>query len=291
MAAGVRIEGLMDRWRSRRLPRFTEPVSMVAAGSHVDDSDYQRWLPVLGQPHGRHRKVWEWCFILQTLDSRGLLRSGVSAVGFGVGTEPLVAVLAARGVTVLATDQPAEQAGAWDTSGQHAGAIDAVRRPDLCPDEVLDERVSFRAVDMRAIPADLGAFDVAWSSCCFEHLGSPDAGFDFVLASMDAVRGGGVAVHTTEIDCGSPAHVHEIGAVANGDYACFYRRRDLQRLVTRLRRAGYSVQCNYRIGAHHPLETNIDQQPYTHDPHMRLRVGDHVVTSFGLTIEKARTAG
>ena len=278
----------MSVWlRSLRTADFTADVSMVASGKHVGQPEYQRWLAAIAQTNGRHRKVWEWCFILQALENHNLLRSGVSAVGFGVGTEPLVAALAARGVRVLATDQAAEQAGEWGATGQHATAVDSLRRPELCDDAQFTRLVSFRPVDMRSIPADLGEFDLAWSSCCFEHLGSPDAGFDFVVASLAFVRPGGVIVHTTELDCDAGnKQLLEQGSVANGDYACFYRRQDLKGLVLRLRAAGHAVECNYHVGSRHPLEKQIDQQPYTHDPHMRLRVADRVVTSFGLTVVK-----
>jgi hypothetical protein len=281
----VRREALRDAFRSMRIADFDGRVSMVANGAHVDAPSYERWLKDIGQPHGRHRKVWEWCFILEALSVRDLLRPGVSAVGFGVGTEPMVAALAARGLRVLATDQAAEHAGAWGDSGQHASAIGAVQRPDLCDPAQFAELVDFRPVDMRSIPTDLRGFDVAWSSCCFEHLGSPDAGFDFVVESMRVLVPGGTAVHTTEIDC-SGGPLLETGTVAHGDYACFYRRQDLRRLVARLRAAGHVVDCNYRIGHRHPLETSIDVQPYTHDPHLRLRVGDRVVSSFGLVVTK-----
>lgn len=275
-----------DVVRSRRPAVFASNVSMVCSGAHTEEPEYQRWLPALGQENGRHRKVWEWCFMLQQLDERHLLRSGVNAVGFGVGSEPLVAALAARGVEVLATDQPVVQAGAWRDSGQHAAAIDDLHRPDLCPPEVFDAQVVFREVDMRSIPADLVDFDVAWSSCCFEHLGSPDLGFHFVLDSMATLRPGGVAVHTTEIDCGRGGGLLETGTVPGGDYVCFYRVADLRRLVRRLRRSGHLVNCNFHVSSTHSLEQEVDAPPYSHDPHLRLRVADRVVTSFGLVVTK-----
>jgi hypothetical protein len=140
---------------------------------------------------------------------------------------------------------------------------------------------------MRSIPDDVRGFDLAWSSCCFEHLGSPDAGFDFVIEAMKVLRPGGTAVHTTEIDCdGGP--LLQIGSVEQGDYACFYRRSDLERLVARLRAAGHHVRCNYHVSTRHPLESSIDEQPYHHDPHLRLRVGDRVVSSFGLVVTKGQ---
>ena len=68
--------------------------------------------------------------------------------------------------------------------------------------EDFDRLVDFQPVDMRSIPSTLRVFDAGSGppACCFEHLGSPQAGLDFVLASMDCLRPGGVAVHTTEYD-------------------------------------------------------------------------------------------
>src|SRR5947209_341172 len=57
-----------------------------------------------------HRKMWEWLFIAEVLRERGLLGPGHAGLGFGVGQEPLVALFAAEGCDVVATDQPRELA-------------------------------------------------------------------------------------------------------------------------------------------------------------------------------------
>ena len=57
-----------------------------------------------------HRKMWEWLFIAEALRERGMLAAGHRGVGFGVGQEPLVALFAAAGCAVVATDQPHESA-------------------------------------------------------------------------------------------------------------------------------------------------------------------------------------
>src|SRR5580692_7951047 len=51
-----------------------------------------------------HRKMWEWLFIAEALRERGMLAAGRRGLGFGVGLEPLVALFAAEGCTVVATD-------------------------------------------------------------------------------------------------------------------------------------------------------------------------------------------
>ena len=277
---------LGDRARSLRASPFTAAVSQVTAGAHAEDPAYVRWLELLDERNAYHRKTWEWCYIMESLDRNRVLRLGQRVLGFGVGREPIVPALAALGVTVVATDQPSGQAGAWSSTGQHASELDAIRRTSVCPDDRFTQLVSFEAVDMTAIPQHLQGFDGVWSSCCFEHLGSPDAGFDFVMASMECLRAGGVAVHTTEIDCADNADIAVQGSVAAGDYVCFYRARDLRRLVRRVRSAGHRVRCNFHVSNTHPAERKVDVQPYTHDPHIRLRVGDRVMTSFGLEIVK-----
>ncbi|HEX4982127.1 MAG TPA: hypothetical protein VFV63_10535 [Ilumatobacteraceae bacterium] len=277
---------LRDRARSLRPSSFTTAMSQVVAGAHAGDAAYIRWLELLDERKAYHRKTWEWCYIMEALDRHHVLRSGQRVLGFGVGREPIVPALAALGVCVVATDQPSAQAGAWSTTGQHASELDALRRPSVCPDDRFSRLVSFEPVDMTAIPQHLYGFDGLWSSCCFEHLGSPDAGFDFVMAAMDCLRPGGVAVHTTEFDCVDHVDLAVHGSVAAGDYVCFYRARDLRRLVRRLRAAGHLVRCNFYVSSSHPSERQIDVQPYTHDPHMRLRVGDRVMTSFGFEIVK-----
>src|ERR1700684_3063496 len=53
-----------------------------------------------------HRKMWEWLIIAAALRERGMLAAGRRGLGFGVGQEPLVALFAAEGCEVVATDQP-----------------------------------------------------------------------------------------------------------------------------------------------------------------------------------------
>ena len=77
---------------------------------------FERWcrilLPALrrsglcdekGRTH-LHRKLWEWCYIAQALDERGLLRSRSKGLAFAVGQEPLTAAFASLGCQVVATD-------------------------------------------------------------------------------------------------------------------------------------------------------------------------------------------
>src|SRR4051794_11065597 len=108
--------------------------SGFASAQQADRPEFIGWLGELGFediPRMRHnRKVWEWCFALEAMQQSGLMAPGRSALGFGVGHERLPAILASRGMTVVATDQAPESAGDWARTNQHATALAELRYDD-----------------------------------------------------------------------------------------------------------------------------------------------------------------
>ena len=131
---------------------------------------------------------------------------------------------------------------------------------------------------MNSIPADLRGFDFTWSSCALEHLGSLAAGADFVVAQMECLEPGGVAVHTTEYLVASNDATVEAGGTV------FYRRRDIEALADQLRGAGHHIDVDFTLGAT-PEDLHVDVPPYT-DVHLRTRLGGYVTTSLALVITK-----
>lgn len=264
---------------------LADPVSQMCTASQFDEPAYARWLERLRQPRHRHRKQWEFVYILQALERYGMLQPGARGLGFGVGREPLPAVMAAMGVSVVATDLSADDAGAavWHETGQHGAALDSLRHPEICDDATFAERVSFRPADMNAIPEDLVNFDFAWSSCAYEHLGSIAAGLRFVERSLDCLRPGGVAVHTTELNLTSNDDtIDHAGTV-------LFRRRDMERLALMLISRGHEVAQIRFDGGSSPLDTHVDVPPYGGDPHLKMALGRYATTSFGIIARKART--
>jgi hypothetical protein len=228
-----------------------------------------------------HRKMWEWLYICQALGERDMLRAGRRGVGFGVGREPLVALFAALGADIVATDldpSSARAAGWTDTGDEYTGGLAGLNDHRLCPPEEFDDRVRYRFVDMRQIPDDLVGFDFSWSSCAFEHLGDLSAGLDFVVAQMRGLNPGGVAVHTTEFNVSSNERTVETGATV------LYRRADIEALITRLRREGFAITCDFTEGVT-PADRHVDVPPFS-DTHLRTTLGEFVTTSIGLIVEK-----
>jgi 2-polyprenyl-3-methyl-5-hydroxy-6-metoxy-1,4-benzoquinol methylase len=278
---------------------FEALVSQVVSAAQFSEPSFKRLRKVLFPQDVRvawgseqatidipHRKVWEFCYILRAAEQHAKLQPGLTAVGFGVGQEPLPAALAKFGLSVLATDldASAEESAAWAATGQHLSQLSALSRPDVVSDAVLEERVRMRAVDMNHLPNDLGEFDLVWSACALEHLGSPKAGIDFVLRTLDLLKPGGVAVHTTELEL-TPREV-----TADYGHLAVYRVDDLNELRSEVRGRGLEMETNWYVAMDSPADRWIALPPYPHgDPaHLKLVIGESVSTSVGLIIRRPR---
>lgn len=244
---------------------------------------FRYWASQLGEVPGLlHRKLWEWCFITQALYERGMLREVCRGLGFAVGNEPLTGLFAKLGCSIVASDVGVEIARreGWVDTHQHASDPAQLNQRGLCPPEAFAERVRFREVDMRAIPDDLRGFDFLWSSCALEHLGSLQAGADYVIEAMACIREGGVAVHTTELNCDSDVETIEVGG------SVIYRRRDLLALAELLQKQGHRVEpFDFDLGAS-DADRHVEEPPYQGAPQLKLRLGSYASTSFGLIVQK-----
>ena len=206
--------------------------SAICRASDLDKPAFLRWAHALRQPLQYNRKVWEWCFIPAALDARGLLSNGVRGLGFAVGQEPLAALFAARGCSIMATDLAAHDVRSqpWRNTGQHAENLRALNSSGICPDDTFRAHVTFRPVHMNDIPVDLlqEQYDFTWSTCSFEHCGTLELGLEFVRRQMACLRPGGTAVHTTELNLSSNTSTIESGPTV------IYRLRDIDRLIDAL---------------------------------------------------------
>jgi SAM-dependent methyltransferase len=283
IAASRRYAALRRELRGRNSePMLTNVISQLATAGQIESATYRDWVERLRLPAIRHRKYWEFAFILQALREQDLLRDGRSGLGFGVGKEPLAAMMASMGCEVLASDAPPDlaRAAGWGTNDDHASELGSLNERGICPEAVFSSKVSFRVIDMNQIPGDLRGFDFCWSSCALEHLGSIERGLAFIEGSLRCLRPGGLAVHTTEFNLSSDRDTIERGVTV------VFRRSDIERLRERLDVAGHRVDVNYNPGEG-ALDRFVDLPPYRLDPHVKLMIGAFVTTSFGLIVRKA----
>ena len=255
-------------------------VSRTCTAREIDSESYATWCGQLGQRPRYHRKQWEHVVVLQEAARVGLFVEGRSALGFGVGTEPLPAALAAHGVRVLATDQPLDAAAHWTDRGEHAASLQALEHPRLCAPEEFRANVRFRAINMTDLPDDVAQVDLIWSCCVIEHLGSPAEGLDFVLRSLDLLRPGGLAVHTTELELRTKEKTADYG------HCAVYRLPDLFALQDRVRAAGFQMSFNPYVAMDHPADRFI-APPFsrgTEGHHLKLALYDSITTSVALLV-------
>jgi hypothetical protein len=263
-------------------PSLARPVSQLCTQAQVVEPAYGYWCSSLHiDPAIVHRKYWEYAYTVAAMDAAGVLLSGCKALVFGVGTEHTPSYLASRGLTVVATDAPPEaiEGHGWESTKQHAHELLQLHYPDLVSREAFERLVSYRAVDMNNVPNDLRDFDVCWSSCAFEHLGSLKKGLDFVVNSMETLKPGGIAIHTTEFNLSSNEDTIEMPNLS------IYRKRDIEGLISRLAGAGHDVwPLNLHPGSG-KLDEHIDLPPYA-APQLKLQIEQYVCTSLGIVVRK-----
>lgn len=283
---------LSDNNASLTPPTFSQVVSQTVSAAQFSDASFER-LRALVYPgavslaaggsadDGLHRKIWEYMYVLRAAEQYGLLAPGRRAMGLGVGTEPVPAALARHGVQVLATDQEAssDSASDWTATGQHMSGLDALTKPEIVADARLRELVRVKSVDMRAVPSDLGTFDLVWSCCAFEHLGSPEAGLDFVRRTLPLLEPGGISVHTTEFELTARDETADYGNIV------VYRKDDLEQLAADVRALGFEMDTNWYVALEAPADRHISLPPHT-EPHLKLMLGDSISTSVGLLIRR-----
>ncbi|MDR0703896.1 MAG: class I SAM-dependent methyltransferase [Planctomycetaceae bacterium] len=268
--------------------------SSLTKQEFFETSFFQYWYPQLNyvdteyKPNDvfYHRKIWEHIYIIQAFYERNYLANNKRGLGFAVGIEPLPALFAKLGCQIVATDLNRDNANklGWIQSEQHSNNdLSALNRNNICPPDQFNKHVSFRNVDMNAIPDDLTDFDFCWSSCAFEHLGSIEQGLAFVINSMKTLKPGGIAIHTTEYNLSS-----DTKTIDNNPNFVIFRKQDILKLVQELTTCGYSVLPLDLSTGNGIIDAFVDLPPYFRKKmHLKLWLNGYVVTSIGLIIRKS----
>lgn len=262
------------------------PASTLCRQSSFEQPYFSFWTTRLGEGLRYHRKVWEFVFVCQALWERGAVKPGARGLGFGVGLEPLPAFFASEGCEIVATDLSPDAAAAegWVQTSQHAMNKVALRRPQVCPDDLFERNVSLRQCDMNAIAPDLVDFDFCWSACALEHLGSIEKGLDFIFNSVSCLKPGGWAVHTTEFNVSSNTETVDNLATV------LFRRSDLEGLADRLNAAGHKAAVFDFDPGTGPMDVYIDLPPYREEPHLTASLLGYATTSIGVIVQRGVAA-
>lgn len=273
---------LQRHWKNP--PTMAAPVTQLCTASQFDEADYSRICAMMKAVPRLHRKQWEFVYIIRCIERAGLIGRGRRGLVFGVGREKLPSLFTTRGCEITATDIPAaESKGHWADGDQHSMSLDSIFYPAIVNRKVFYANAVFRPVNMNDIPADLADFDFCWSACALEHLGTLQKGLDFILNSLNCLRPGGLAVHTTEFNLGSECETLKTGPCV------VYRESDIVNFSEHLKSLGHEVCLNLNPGDK-PADFMIDRDRNS-DIHLRLYVAHKILaTSGGLCIRKGIAA-
>lgn len=272
------------KWNTSLVNDTERRKSELCKSKHLQMEWYRRWCLELKEEPKFHRKQWEFVYVLQSLWERDCIAAGKKGLVFAVGSEPMPSILANYGCDIVATDIEPDRGKelGWTIGDQLCLGIDSLNKRGLCSDETIRKHVTYRSVDMNAIPSDLKNFDFSWSSCSFEHLGSIDKGLSFLKEQLKTLKPGGWAVHTTEFNISS----NDL-TLDNADTVIF-RMKDIERLKKELNAKGHFLEePDYSLGGL-PEDFNVDVFPHQQDIHLKLQLNEFVVTSIGLIIQKKK---
>ena len=266
-----------------RPPNPSRLRSCLCTRAQLESPAFRYWATSIHENWRLHRKLWEHCFILQSLFERDMLRGGRKGLGFAVGEEALPSLMASLGCEVVATDLDVSdsRADVWAQTAQLAAGLATLNNKNLCDESIFRERVSFRPVDMNRIPHDLRGFDFTWSTCSFEHCGSIGLGKRFLREQMRCLKPGGIAIHTTEFNLSSNEET-----VDNATTVLF-RRQDIEAVIRDLQAEGHEVEkLQLDVGCY-PEDEQVDIPPYSDNIHLKLELYHrYVSTSVALIVKK-----
>jgi hypothetical protein len=256
-------------------PRIATPVSQICTEAQIHEPRYQELCRVQKATPALRRRQWETVFIHAVLEHAGALGPGRRLLAFG--EEGLAIAIATQGGTVLATDTadwlraPPPPAPA-DKAAEHVAARLFLR--GFGASEVFLRRAQV-SVDQ------LKGFDGCWSQAALQTFGAIEAGLDAVETSLQALRPGGVAVHTTDINLDSDDRI------SDRPDSVVFRRRDIEALMSRLLAAGHRVwPLNLHPGVGDPADVTVAE--HADDvPNLRQEIEGQVVTSFGLVVQRS----
>lgn len=274
--------------------------SKPSTQADVESPWFRYWVNEIHCAPLPHRKLWEFAYILQNMHGLGVLKPGFRALGFGCGEEPLPSYFASHGMHVTVTDLHPEMVvgQGWAETGQYTASVESSFQPHLVDRAAFDEHVELQFVDMNNIPRELdNQYDLCWSVCALEHLGSVNHGLDFIENSLRTLKPGGVAIHTTEFN------YTETEITVDNSPTVLFLRRHFEDIRDRIMAQGHDVQeLDFHVG-YDPLDSFVDLPPYTFDDqlltpkddvggryipgHLKLSLDGFPSTCFGITVRKA----
>jgi hypothetical protein len=259
---------------AHRISLESKPVTQ----SDIESRWFRGWCAELLERPRFHRSLWEAAFVLQALFEGGAVEPDARVLNLGGGSEAVMSYLAAKGVrqTVL--------------------GVDRLHSRDALVDQTrFNDAVTRSPVGLDQLPGGLEGFDGCWSMGAAGRMVSIRKGLDLVLAGMEALKPGGVAVHALDFNFADDQRT------IDNWQAVLFQRRHIEDLAQALQARGHEVKrLDFHVG-HTVMDRIVDIPPYDLDrtkafdrlwrdgwqgAHMKVNIDGFAVTSFGLICRK-----
>lgn len=292
-----------ERWAKLRLEDLVEHDNFELGylGNLESNSDWQSevisqrrfternffiWMNLLREQPKLHSKQFQNYAILEAANSVVLNSENKrSAIGFGVGIEPIPTALAKIGYDVIATDYlDGNIASDWKNTDQLINTPEDLNSRGILTPEEFKRSVKFMNLDMNRIPDEFNEnFDFVWSSCALGHIGGYQNGLDFIKNSTRLLKPGGIALHSTELDVSPGTEKFESPNLS------LYREEDIERLFMEIKDLGFNVaKLDTKRSWTKPAEAFIDREPWGDRPHLRIEVFGREVLSLIIKISRPK---
>jgi hypothetical protein len=285
--------GLAHEYRLQAIP-VEAPGPFMADCKPVTQGDmetrwFRFWCEQLKERPRYHRKLWEFAYLMQALHCADAIKPGAKVLILGAAHQPTASYLAAKGADVVIAqhgDEPMPGAGA-----------DPLCNEDLVDAKTFAKRVTRRVVDLAALPDDLAGFDACVGMDQAMRRGTVRAGMDYVVASIDRVRPGGLVAHVVDFNYADDAQtLDDWGSV-------LFLRRHLEAMTQAWTAAGHEVApLDFNVGFQ-AMDRFVDIPPFDvsrteslerlwrdgwQAAHLKTAVDGFPATSFGLIARRAR---
>ncbi|MCX5963684.1 MAG: hypothetical protein NT070_11255 [Cyanobacteria bacterium] len=133
--------------RNLKIPDNLSPIKVglepkACQQQDIESAWFAYWCQQMKIPVVYHRKMWEFCYILQVMHEYDLLKPKLRGLGFGCGEEPLPSLLASYDIEITATElDPQESASkGWVDTNQSMSSVEKIWLHELCSQELFKKK-------------------------------------------------------------------------------------------------------------------------------------------------------
>ena len=258
--------------------------SEIVSEKRFKEDNFFKWMDLLRELPKLHNKQFQQYAIMESANRiTSDIGKAKKAIGFGVGVEPIPAALVKLGFDVLATDYlDGSIAEDWKRTGQLASEFQQLNQRGILTEQEFIDHLKFQNLDMNQSPKEMhGSFDFTWSSCALGHIGGYQNGLDFILDSLNLLRPGGMAVHSTELD------VSALGSIFTSPSLNFYKLDDLNETIKLAQKRGFETSLiQKRKMFSGKSERFVVLEPWDEKTHIRIEIFGREILSVVLIFRK-----